>query len=210
MGGYVGVNTTLYTPVDYIQSSGTQYIDTMVFPYKTKCEVTFSVPNQPSSNGYLVAGWNANNNRYYAVAFATNYSNSFVSVLRDNASAVILGPYNNNIHTVIYNDENNKVFYDNVEKGTVSDLTTEGAQSIYLFTMHNGSGSTQEFISARLYGIKFWDKLTNTLIKDFIPALDANNVACLYDKVEDKFYYNQGTGTFGYGTTGTPIVRRSS
>ena len=39
----------------------------------------------------------------------------------------------------------------------------------------------------------------DTLIRDFIPILDENDVAYLYDKVEKKCYYNAGTGTFSYG-----------
>jgi hypothetical protein len=38
----------------------------------------------------------------------------------------------------------------------------------------------------------------NALIHDFIPVLDWNDVACLYDKVTDELYYNQGTGEFSY------------
>ncbi len=32
--------------------------------------------------------------------------------------------------------------------------------------------------------------------KYFIPILDINGTPCMYDKVEDKFYYNAGTGQF--------------
>lgn len=36
------------------------------------------------------------------------------------------------------------------------------------------------------------------LVLDLIPVLDQNNIPCMYDKVSDQFFYNQGTGTFGY------------
>ena len=36
------------------------------------------------------------------------------------------------------------------------------------------------------------------IIKDFIPVLDSNNKPALYDKVENKFYYNEGSGEFLY------------
>lgn len=39
---------------------------------------------------------------------------------------------------------------------------------------------------------------SNQLTLDLIPVLDQNNVPCMYDKVSDQFFYNQGTGTFGY------------
>ena len=41
---------------------------------------------------------------------------------------------------------------------------------------------------------KIYDE--DTLLRDYVPVLDENNIACLYDTVEGKFYYNQGTGVF--------------
>ena len=34
------------------------------------------------------------------------------------------------------------------------------------------------------------------LIRDFRPCLDPDGVACLYDKVEKKYYHNAGSGEF--------------
>ena len=39
---------------------------------------------------------------------------------------------------------------------------------------------------------KVWDD--RGLVRDFIPVLDSNNKPALYDKVEEKFYYNKGNG----------------
>ena len=49
----------------------------------------------------------------------------------------------------------------------------------------------------QVYGAKI--TLNNELVRDYIPVLDKNGVPCLYEKVERKFYYNQGTGDFLYG-----------
>lgn len=38
-----------------------------------------------------------------------------------------------------------------------------------------------------------------TLVLDLIPVLDNNNVACMYDEVSGEFFYNQGTGSFTAG-----------
>ena len=48
----------------------------------------------------------------------------------------------------------------------------------------------------KLYGMKI--TINNVLTKDFLPALDSNNVPCLYDKVSKQYFYNAGTGTFAY------------
>ena len=49
---------------------------------------------------------------------------------------------------------------------------------------------------ANLYYAKIYDK--DTLVRDFVPVIDSSGIPCLYDKVEDKFYYNEGSGEFLY------------
>ena len=50
----------------------------------------------------------------------------------------------------------------------------------------------------QVLAIKIYDN--DKIVRDFIPVLDKNNKPALYDKVEGKFYYNQGNGEdFRYG-----------
>ena len=52
---------------------------------------------------------------------------------------------------------------------------------------------------AKLYYGKIYDS-TNTLVREFIPCYrKADNVIGLYDKVNDVFYTNAGTGSFTKG-----------
>lgn len=183
--------------VEYIESTGTQYIDTEIYPYKTKVEVTFQMPKK-SSTCYVLASWNANNERYYPVAYSST-ENDFRTANRLNTYTK-LGAYDGLIHTVIYNDEGNGVYYDNVLKANVTDLTVKAQNSIYLFAMH-GSAGAQDFFVGRIMGVKITDKETGTLLRDYRPALDENDVACLYDEVEKRYYYNQGSGSFTGGAS---------
>ena len=48
----------------------------------------------------------------------------------------------------------------------------------------------------RVYEFKVYDG--EALVRDFIPVLDKNDVPCLYDKVSEELFYNQGTGEFLY------------
>lgn len=59
-----------------------------------------------------------------------------------------------------------------------------------LIRMNNGS-------SIKLFGAKI--TLNGDLIRDFIPVLDFRGIPCLLEKIEKKFYYNLGEGTFTYG-----------
>lgn len=180
--------------IEYIESTETQYIDTGICPYKTKTEIIFQLTKKSSATGYAIASWNSGENRYYPVAYRIT-DDKFVTSNRTNTYTVI-GNYDTNVHTVVYNDENNKVYFDGVEKATVSDLTTQGTNSIFLFAMHNSSNSAQDFFVGRIMAVKITDKETGKLIRDFRPAIDGAGVYCLYDKVEKRYYYNQGAGEF--------------
>ena len=67
--------------------------------------------------------------------------------------------------------------------------------SLYLCAINN-AGSAGFFSNLRLYYCKIYDN--GTLIRDYIPVLDWDDVPCLYDKVKRKLYYNAGTGSFTY------------
>lgn len=47
------------------------------------------------------------------------------------------------------------------------------------------------------YGLKCYDQNGN-LVKKYVPWLDDNNVPCVHELVDDEYFYNVGTGTFGY------------
>ena len=47
------------------------------------------------------------------------------------------------------------------------------------------------------YGLKCYDQNGN-LVKKYVPWLDENNVPCVHELVDDEYFYNVGTGTFGY------------
>lgn len=75
------------------------------------------------------------------------------------------------------------------------------SDNLYLFA-NNNRGQAEGNGSYRLYDMKIKD--TDTEIRDFQPVLDSNNIPCLLDKIKNKFYYNQGTGSFTYGGVQTP------
>lgn len=73
--------------------------------------------------------------------------------------------------------------------------------SIFLFAgseFHSASLNEPYFFSdvAILY-FKVFDTEDN-LVMHLIPVMDTNNKIGMYDLVSEQFFYNQGTGTFGY------------
>ena len=79
---------------------------------------------------------------------------------------------------------NNKSF-----SGTYISGTTQA-----IFADNFGGGNIQEYTSSKIYSLKMWQGIE--LVRDFILVLDAEGVACMYDKVSGEFFYNQGEGSF--------------
>ena len=46
------------------------------------------------------------------------------------------------------------------------------------------------------YGLKCYE--FGKLVKKYVPWLDKNNVPCVHELVDDEYFYNVGTGNFGY------------
>lgn len=84
-------------------------------------------------------------------------------------------------------------FIDGVQKA--SHISFASTSTLYLFNI-NISGTSDYKCKARVWG--YQQTRNGVLIRDLIPVLDWNDIPCMYDKVNDEFLYNQGTGEFLY------------
>ena len=186
-----------YTPVEYLESTGTQYIDTGVkLNNNSSVEITAKFLATAKGKSYYLFGSSIVNNRYMiAVGSTTNkylvdlYSNRY----RINSS---VSAFDNEFHT--HKVLNSEYYIDNVLQGTQTPLTFSNTENAYIFDVKNRP--TDSSVGVQKWQIKKC-KIYNssTLVRDYIPVLDSSNRPCLYDKVEDKFYYNKGSGEFLYG-----------
>lgn len=62
----------------------------------------------------------------------------------------------------------------------------------------NNSSSIDHYSSYKLYYFRIYED--GELVRDYRPALDDNNVPCLFETVSGTYLYNAGSGTFGYET----------
>jgi len=196
---------TPYTPLTYIKSSGTQYIDTGFTPTsnKVKVKIKFRFYNTTSTviGSYAMSGGyktiiTIHENKYYF----TNYN---PSSYRYNSNE----DYDVEVEVTAGTDSSKTGTFtitDNVTGNVIGTGNRVGAfppktttyTNMYLFTQHNGNRIDTNKSTTRLYYCKIYDN--DELKRDFIPVLDENNVACLYDKVSQTYFYNSGTGTFEY------------
>lgn len=186
---WIDITPSLYTELEYIQSSGSQFIDTII-PLSTtanegntKMELKVKM-EQTDSTERVILGSN---------------SNSALWFIAYNGSKIVYANNNYNWNYSLSEDQKVSPF---IISSDVANLYIDGVQigsnyrtnSIFRFFKAPDNFSSNLGIY-NLYYCKIWDK-DNNLVASFIPVKDGNNEVCLYEEINEEFYYNSGTGTF--------------
>ncbi len=186
-----------YTELEYLEATGTQYIDTEIktkqslrvectFSCNQKYTILFGGRKSPNESSLTWGVNGANNNVNYAfVGFGgkTQQSNITVKTTDNNKHTIIIS---NDLYTI-----------DGIKQNLPHRGTFTEFYNIYLFTWNTADVADSRYFKGKVYDFKIYDN--NVLIRDMIPVLDKNGIACMYDKVNRKYYYNQGQGEFLYG-----------
>lgn len=197
---YVGVpnfaKVTLpsgYTQVEYIQTSGTQAIDTRFKPNQnTKVEIVYRCSGT-SKNALFACDTEWQNNGF---AVGMNFAEFGNAV----ETGISLSGTDNT--TVIF--DKGKLYKNGTLLCTITG-TFQTNYNLYLLAF-NRSGTIGEFFTGTFLSCKIWDN--GTLIRDYITCKNVSGVIGLYDLVEGKFYTNAGTGTFTAGATQKSVARK--
>lgn len=175
--------------VEYIEGTGTQYIDTGISGGTNAAyEISFNT----------LSSKRVNYEQYFAGDRASTIPKIYCSgnniVAQVNAGTdKSLYAIADTPHVVRY-DADGKIYVDGTflyDCGSASEGW--GNLSWYIFNSHEESTLTS---SMKLYYLKMYKD--GVLERDFRPALDTNGVPCLYDEVTKQYFYNAGTGTFNY------------
>lgn len=187
-----------YQEVEYIESSGTQYIDTLWTPSSNYARVVAQI--EPTLSGQQ---WEV----FYGM---TNWSNHYsLHTNKDTPKWYINVWSNGNITTNIafsswtkVNTEfeaNNWAYSVNVNGATYSWTyswtVAQSTRNMYIFA-YNENGSITWKPSMKLYSFKIYSA-ADTLVRDLVPCYrKADDVIWLYDLVNDTFYTNAWTWDF--------------
>lgn len=166
------------TAIEYIESSGTQYINTNILGQDiSKVNVDFQFTSVPSGAEAQIAAIYVSSTVYFQIGWSGSsfmrtseytYSQTANSLARTQAEGTPTGRPN---------------------------------YTLWLFGQ-NETGTLKHPASAKIYSCKIYDN-NNTLVRDFIPIKTTTNIYGLWDKVNKVFYSNVGTGTFTGGSTVT-------
>lgn len=186
---------TGYTQVEYIQSSGTQYIDTGYKP-NSNTRVVCKVFGMDTSHGSQAV---------FGARTSTSSTDKFVFLVTDdkyyrtdygNNNAQFSTSINFSGDFVI--DKNKNVTILN-ESNQLSNTAFSFNSSLNLFLFASNTGGTAN-VFANGMGLKYCKIYDNgTLVRDFIPCKNSSGAIGLYDIVGNQFYANAGTGSFAAG-----------
>lgn len=172
-----------YTELEYIQGTGSQYINTDYTPSNdTKIELTLSDITTSGEGGLMGAStvWGSNSFLLFKTSNIAWAFRGFIDMTNNLTAKHTISLYREVVDLDGVNIYNNSTPNPNVTINKVLSFFTAGNKSS----------------AYKLYGSKIWDYSTGVLIKDFIPVKDFNGIVCLYDKVNEQYFYNSGTGTF--------------
>lgn len=182
-----------FTEVEYIEFTGTQYINTNLIPSNHKTEIKYDI--QTYVNDAHILGTDASSSYYHF----TTYSNSYYWGL--NGSENHAGTFTTGIHTLYYNTgENHQVILDTTILGSGSNISA--SQNLLI-----GRRSSTTNLKAKIYYCKVTNLSDNTLVRNLVPCYTnqsvtnngttyPENTIGLYDIVNNIFYVNAGSGVF--------------
>ena len=177
-----------YTALEYIQSSGTQYIDTgRKLTQDSDITIDFKIINNNKSVGIFGARESARKNNlamfrdgglfigdfseYPKYRFKANSSFNRTKIRMNKTGVLVNGVLNTSWSGVAnFETPTNGLIFD---VGNNNWTGNKAVMQLYSYT----DGNTQKLV----------------------PCLDTEGVPCMYDLVSQKPFYNAGTGSFTWG-----------
>ena len=187
-------------PVEYLESSGTQYIDTGIkgksgISAKTKVNYTYL----SGSASHAIGGeYTSNTSCYFGMVRANGHFTYLYKTSVVETTTTLSTNTDYDIDITLNNGNQRFVINGNVvSTGTVSgDFTS--TNNLFLYAINSVNGA-DVYGSLKMYYMKISDN--GTLIRDYIPCKDENNVGFLFDRATHTAYLNAGTGSFTFGKT---------
>ena len=172
-----------YTRLEYIQSGGTQYVDTEFTPNQnTSVRIKFATTQ---SGSYCILGCDA---AWKSTGIGIWPANAEFG---DNVAGASVFSVNTGDATDAFFDKG--VLYVNDTQVWSATGTFTAPCTLTLFAL-NRSGSVIEHSTTKLYYCQLYDN--GTLVRDFVPCINDSGEVGLYDLVGRKFFGNAGTGEF--------------
>lgn len=193
-----------FTPLESIALTGSNY-------FITDYQITTSIYSSlkvvadiaitgTSSNNYRIDGCGASSGHFY-FGIASNGQYGY-SVGSDATTGVTA---DTSRHTYTLDVPNKKYTVDSIVDVTTNPNTTQSIDKPFIIGGYFDTGNSDAYIThaETIWNYKFYEN--DVLVRNYIPCLDANGVACIYDAVNDNCIYASGSGSVDIGTAGNKV-----
>jgi len=191
--------------VDYIETTGTQYIDCgLTGNQDTSTSITFQ--NTQVQKQCIVMGSRSsatsNNISTISPAAVSGLLDNVVNDFGDyNTTRQIVALQSFTDKITAYNSKSLRTVYNHATGVTDTVTTTYTGTfttptNLYIAFKSSGYASVHYNFIGKLYDCKIWN--SGVLARDYLPAIDENGVGFMFDKVQHRIYDNEGTGIFQY------------
>lgn len=180
-----------YQEVEFIQTSGTQRIDTGIIPKDNTYQVNTKVELTTTSQSIAIFGTQLNNTYYHVTPYSSKW------YYGTNGTEKNAGVYSATVgkqYTIIYNDENHNFAVNN--SVIAPGITATSTEPITI----NARGTVGYIGSFKYFYFQIINNATNEIIMDLVPCYrKSDRMAGMYDSISGKFFTNVGTGEFIVG-----------
>ena len=183
-----------YTRVEYIESTGTQWLNTNVVG-KTGVSATIDFEfTSISAEAINILGSKKGNIRIYMPHYNSGFYIGYGNAVKLNKTAAV-GERHQMTISLLAGQQS--VYLDGQQIYTGANTTTYNSTlHMYLFGL-NSDEAPAYLASIKLYACQIYDN--GTLIRDYIPCQTDTGEVGLYDMETATFYGNAGTGEFVAG-----------
>ena len=190
--------------VEYLESTGTQWIDTGINPQNAPTIVADMQILNSLDRDYF---GNTNNRVGGESLLIANFSSYWLFYYRYASPYAVKVDYQSQGNREIWSI-GKEVSVDGVLKYASPNTYVHDANQTNIFIFKSGRGNASTF---RLFSFKLYDG--SFLVRDMIPVRFTNELGqsegAMYDRVSRKLFRNQGTGSFVIGRDINPISARS-
>ena len=189
-----------YTRIEYIESTGTQWIDTGIQPTLTSA-MKFGI-NMSENCGDTIIGNCFAPNQDYTDWRIFNYGGSILwDCVQDRYWGGSFNPgtyYDFECGNNYCIQDGNTQYSGTTQSGTIDTfhILVFAQNGIFDNSLHPDYVNDMAYSAGKLYYLQIYDN--GVLVRDFIPVRDGQ-IGGLYDRVSGQFFGNDGTGDFILG-----------
>lgn len=198
--------------VEYLQSTDTQYIDTGVVATQDIDAIAEFEWITGTNPGQAIGARSGSFSDMYNCIYIATHMDSTDAVSCIKSKGYLGGSYISKRGKVIartktsFGADGYNTFISTINgssyvkaQGANGNFASNGTMTMFKARFNGSVGSTGRI---KIYRITILEK--KTPIKDFLPCIDGNGVACMWDNIAQEYVYNSGTGDFLYGSAVTP------